>query len=83
LKNSRFPETTFKDTDGKPEIREERLKAKCPVKGCKGAVERHKAKSDGRLFWKCGACGSYFDDAEGKPVVREKVKSNVKAKAQN
>jgi rubredoxin len=36
------------------------------------------------LFWKCGACGSYFDDAEGKPVVREKkVKSNVKAKAQN
>ena len=82
------PETTFKDTDGKPEIREARLKAKCPVKGCKGAVERHKAKSDGRLFWKCGACGSYFDDAEGKPVVREKkVKSDVKnsnsAKAQN
>jgi DNA topoisomerase-3 len=82
------PETTFKDVDGRPEIREEHLKAKCPIKGCKGIVERHKAKSDGRLFWKCGACGNYFDDAEGKPVVREKkgkgsVKSDDLAKTQS
>ena len=62
----------FKDVDGKPEVREERPKAKCPVKGCKGTTERYRSKSDGRLFWKCGTCGNYFDDAEGKPLIREK-----------
>ncbi|MDR1620897.1 MAG: hypothetical protein LBS00_00825, partial [Synergistaceae bacterium] len=82
------PELVFRDVDGKPMMREERPKAKCPVKGCKGMAEQHKAKSDGRLFWRCGACGNYFDDAEGKPVVREKkgkgsVKSDDPAKTQN
>jgi transposase-like protein len=66
------PNVTFRDADGKPELREERPKAECPVKGCKGTAERYRSKSDGRLFWKCGTCGNYFDDAEGNPVVREK-----------
>jgi hypothetical protein len=66
------PDLTFKDVDGKPVVREERPKAKCPVKKCKGTAEQYKAKSDGRLFWKCGTCGNLFDDADGKPVVREK-----------
>jgi DNA topoisomerase-3 len=81
------PEATFKDVDGKPVIREERPKAKCPVKSCKGMAEQYKTKSDGRLFWKCGTCGNAFDDAEGKPVVREKkrkgeVKNGDFAKSQ-
>jgi DNA topoisomerase-3 len=66
------PGVTFKDADGRPAVREERLKAKCPVKGCGGTAEQYKVRSDGRLFWKCGTCGSAFDDAEGKPVSREK-----------
>jgi Zn-finger protein len=66
----------FRDVDGKPALREERPKAKCPVKGCKGTAEQYKAKSDGRLFWKCGTCGNMFDDAGGKPVIREKKGKN-------
>jgi Zn-finger protein len=63
---------TFKDADGRPAVREERPKAQCPVKECKGTAERYEAKNDGRLFWKCVSCGNIFDDAEGKPVIREK-----------
>jgi DNA topoisomerase-3 len=66
------PETAFRDADGKPVIREERPKAKCPAKGCKGMAGQYKAKNGGRLFWKCETCGGYFDDAEGKPVIRER-----------
>jgi DNA topoisomerase-3 len=85
------PNVKFKDVDGKPAAPEKRaplVSAKCPVKGCKGMAEQHRAKNDGRLFWKCEACGNYFDDADGKPVVREKkgkggVKSEDMAKAQS
>jgi transposase-like protein len=66
------PDQTFRDIDGKPALREERPKAKCPVKGCKGVAAQFKTKNDGRLFWKCSTCGNTFDDSDGKPVIREK-----------
>jgi DNA topoisomerase-3 len=73
------PEAIFKDAGGRPAAREERPKAKCPVKGCKGTAERYRTKSGERFFWKCAACGSSFDDADGNPVVREKKeKGDVK-----
>jgi Zn-finger protein len=64
----------FKDVDGKPAVPEERapsISAKCPVKKCKGTAVRYNAKSDGRPFWKCDTCKNFFDDADGKPVLRE------------
>ena len=68
------PDLKFKDVDGKPVVPEERaplISAKCPVKKCKGTAVQYKAKSDGRLFWKCETCKNFFDDADGKPIVRE------------
>ena len=44
----------------------------CPVKGCKGMAVRLVSKKDNRLFWKCAKCGNFFDDADGKPEIREK-----------
>ena len=38
-----------------------------------GAIRKaFECKSDGRFFWKCGACGNFFDDGDGAPVLREK-----------
>ena len=65
------PDVTFKDEDGKPVVKEPRPKAKCPVKGCKGTAEQI-PKKDGGLFWKCKTCQNFFDDASGKPQLREK-----------
>jgi DNA topoisomerase-3 len=70
------PNVKFKDIEGKPAAPEERVaqvSAKCPVKRCKGTAVRYNAKSDGRLFWKCETCKNFFDDADGKPVFREKT----------
>jgi hypothetical protein len=69
------PNVKFKDVDGKPVVPEERtptVSAKCPVKQCKGTAVRYTAKSDDRPFWKCETCKNFFDDADGKPVVRER-----------
>jgi DNA topoisomerase-3 len=69
------PDVKFKDVDGKPAVPEERpplVSTKCPVKKCKGTAVRYKAKSDGRPFWKCATCNNFFNDADGKPVIREK-----------
>jgi transposase-like protein len=66
------PDVTFKDVDGAPAAREERTEAKCPVSGCKGKAVRLVGKKDGGAFWKCGVCGNFFDDADGKPALREK-----------
>jgi DNA topoisomerase-3 len=66
------PDVTFKDVGGAPMVREERAEAKCPVTGCKGKAVRLESKKDGRGFWKCGVCGNFFDDAEGKPALRER-----------
>jgi hypothetical protein len=77
------PNVKFKDVDGKPAVPEERapsVSAKCPVKKCKGTAVQYKAKSDGRLFWKCETCKNFFDDVDGKPVVRESVKKQEKKK---
>ena len=38
-------ETTFKDVDGRPVVREDRPKAPCPVKGCKGKAEKMQGKN--------------------------------------
>ncbi|MDR1510047.1 MAG: hypothetical protein LBS53_10445 [Synergistaceae bacterium] len=65
------PDVTFKDVGGAPAAREERTEAKCPVSGCKGKAVRLESKKDGRAFWKCGVCGNFFDDVDGKPVTRE------------
>jgi DNA topoisomerase-3 len=62
------PDKTFNDVDGKPAVKEERPKAKCPVKECRGTVERYRSKNSKRLFWKCGVCRDTFDDSGGKPV---------------
>ncbi|GHS90710.1 hypothetical protein AGMMS49957_17280 [Synergistales bacterium] len=66
------PNITFKDIDGKPVVKEQRVEAKCPTKGCKGKTTRFASKKDGRLFWKCAVCGNFFDDIGGKPIMREK-----------
>ena len=66
------PEATFKDVDGVPTIRETRTEENCPVKGCKGFAMRLLSKKDNRPFWKCAKCGNFFDDADGKPEIREK-----------
>ena len=66
------PDVTFKDEDGVPAVREARLEAPCPVKGCKGKAVRFERKSYGSAFWKCGACGNFFEDSDGVPVLREK-----------
>jgi transposase-like protein len=65
------PDATFKDVDGKPEVKEQQTEANCPVKGCKGKAVCFTSKKDSRLFWKCGKCGNFFDDRDGQPVVRE------------
>ena len=75
------PDSTFRDVDGRPTIREERPKAKCPVKGCKGTAEQYRTKSGERLFWKCGTCRNTLNDDDGKPVIGQKKaekKSDVK-----
>jgi DNA topoisomerase-3 len=69
------PNVKFKDVEGKPAAPEERapvVSAQCPVKKCKGTAVQYRAKSDGRAFWKCETCKNFFDDADGKPVIREK-----------
>ena len=68
------PSLFFKDLDGKPVVREERPKDKCPVKGCKGTAEQFKTKDGARLFWKCGTCRNIFNDVQEKPVIREKIR---------
>jgi transposase-like protein len=65
------PDATFKDVEGKPETKERQTEANCPVKGCKGKAVRLTSKKDGRLFWKCGKCGKFFDDGDGQPILRE------------
>jgi hypothetical protein len=66
------PDVTFKDEDGVPAVREARIDAPCPAKGCKGKAVKFERKSDGNAFWKCGACGNFFEDSDGVPVLREK-----------
>ena len=69
------PGTTFKDAGGKPVVREERPKSKCPVRGCKGQAEQI-PKKDGGKFWKCGTCGNTFNDENGKPVLKKKKEAS-------
>lgn len=66
------PDVTFRDIGGVPAVREERIEENCPTKGCKGVTVRLVSKKDNRLFWKCAKCGNFFDDADGKPEIREK-----------
>jgi DNA topoisomerase-3 len=65
------PGVIFRDVDGTPVVREALVEEDCPARGCKGRAVRYASKHDGRLFWKCGKCGGFFDDAEGKPKTRE------------
>jgi DNA topoisomerase-3 len=67
------PNVKFKDVGGKPIVPEDHIPpvtAACPVKKCKGTAVRYNAKADGRTFWKCETCKNFFDDTDGKPVVR-------------
>jgi DNA topoisomerase-3 len=68
------PDVIFKDIDGTPAVKESRVEAPCPAKGCSGKAVRLQSKKDGRAFWKCRKCGAFFDDAEGKPKTREAKK---------
>jgi transposase-like protein len=63
---------TFKDVGGVPVVREARTETGCPEKSCKGAAVRLVGKKDNRPFWKCAKCGNFFNDADGKPEIREK-----------
>ena len=65
------PDTTFKDVDGKPVVKEAQVKAACPVEGCKGEALQLRGKNNGRLFWLCSTCGNFFDEVEGHPVIRK------------
>jgi DNA topoisomerase-3 len=64
------PDVTFKDVDGVPVTREARIEAACPAKGCSGKVVQLVSKKNGRPFWKCGTCGNFFDEVDGKPTLR-------------
>ncbi|MDL2264380.1 DNA topoisomerase III [Synergistaceae bacterium OttesenSCG-928-I11] len=66
------PNTTFKDLDGKPVVKEQLLKAPCPVPGCKGEAARLESRQDKRLFWLCHTCGNFFDDVDYAPAIRSK-----------
>jgi DNA topoisomerase-3 len=66
------PDVFFKDFEGVPVVKESRAEAPCPAKGCSGKAVCLVSKKDGRTFWKCSKCGKFFDDAEGKPAIREK-----------
>ena len=66
------PDVTFKDVGGVPIVSEARIEVSCPMKGCKGVAVRLVSKKDNRPFWKCAKCGNFFNDADGKPEVREK-----------
>lgn len=68
--------TPFKDVDGQPIVREEREKASCPIKGCKGKAERILKKDNKTFFWKCPTCKNFFDDVDGQPKLQEKKKTN-------
>jgi transposase-like protein len=68
------PKLVFKDVNGKPVVKEERPQEKCPVKGCKGTAQQFTTKDGGRLFWKCGTCQNMFNDVDGKPAIREKIR---------
>jgi DNA topoisomerase-3 len=76
----------FDDDGGTPAVREAKgagethKEAACPVKGCKGKALYFVSKKDGRPFWRCQKCGSYFDDGEGKPVVRGETRGEDKKK---
>lgn len=71
------PDSTFKDVSGKPALKTPQTKVDCPVAGCKGQAVQLRAKQDHRLFWLCHACGNFFDDIDGLPVVRvEKAREN-------
>jgi ssDNA-binding Zn-finger/Zn-ribbon topoisomerase 1 len=65
------PDVTFIDVDGVPAVREARIDAPCPAKGCKGKAVRFERKSDGRAFWTCGAGENFFENIDGVPVLRE------------
>ncbi|MCL2009678.1 MAG: DNA topoisomerase 3 [Synergistaceae bacterium] len=73
------PEVTFKDVEGVPALKEERLKAPCPVKACKGTAERIR-KKDGSFFWKCQVCKNFFNDESGQPSIQEKRASRQSQK---
>ena len=66
------PNVAFKDVGGTPAVRETRTESNCPVKACKGVAVRLVSKKNGLPFWKCGKCGNFFNDANGKPEIREK-----------
>jgi hypothetical protein len=66
------PDVIFKDADGAPAVKKARVETPCPTKGCFGKAVRLSSKKDGWPFWKCQKCGKFFDDAEGKPAMREK-----------
>jgi len=62
---------TFKDAEGKPAVKEAQIKADCPVEGCKGEAIQLRGKNNGQLFWLCSTCGNFFDEVEGRPVIRK------------
>jgi DNA topoisomerase-3 len=70
------PNSTFRDENGAPVLKEKRTESKCPLPGCKGTAKRLAGKKDGRLFWVCDLCGSFFDDIDGVPFIREKKSSD-------
>jgi DNA topoisomerase-3 len=65
------PNETLRDIDGAPAPPVQRVKAPCPVAGCKGSATRFTRK-DGGYLWKCAQCGNFFDDLDGVPIIREK-----------
>jgi len=72
------PDVTFKDVDGAPVVREAKIEASCPTKRCMGMAMRLVSKKDNRVFWKCAKCGNFFDDSDGKPEIREKMREKGK-----
>jgi DNA topoisomerase-3 len=72
------PGVIFKDADGAPAVKDTKIEAACPVKGCKGKAVRFERKSDNRPFWKCAKCGNFFDDIDGVPILREKKEKRGK-----
>jgi len=63
----------FDDVDGAPTLKQgkQQEKAKCPTLDCKGEAKKLFKKEDKTPFWKCDKCGSFFDDVDGAPALKQ------------
>jgi DNA topoisomerase-3 len=58
------------DPDGNPIPKSPLVEEDCPTPGCGGKAQKKNGQYG--VYWACAKCGNKFNDADGKPVVKEK-----------